>query len=147
MASAMTYGIAKVKWKAVVRGAKAQVRTNDPSAVFYFYFEKTSAGLSNNSFGTSTPNEFTILQFEEKSETRETVVMKMNAFGTSSGTDDKRSVAFDFVKLRPGVYKVTPKVQLAAGEYGIIGSSAGNAYAAGAATANHVFDFGVNAQR
>jgi hypothetical protein len=144
LASAMTYGIAKMKWKAVVRGAQAQVRCTDPSATFYFYFEKTSAGLSHASYGTSTPNEFTILRFDVKGDSRETLVMTANAFGTSSGSDDKKTIAFDFVKLRPGVYKVTPKAPLTPGEYGIIGSSHGNAFAGGAATASHVFDFGVN---
>jgi hypothetical protein len=43
----MTYGIAKVKWKAVVRNPRANVRVSDPSAVFYFYFEETNAGLSH----------------------------------------------------------------------------------------------------
>jgi hypothetical protein len=146
-ASAMTYGIAKVKWKAVVRGAKAQARSNDPSAVFYFYFEKTSAGLSNSSYGTSTPNEFTIMRFDVKGDSRETVVMQANAFGSSSGSDEKRVTSFDFVKLRPGVYKVTPKAPLVAGEYGIIGTASGGAFAPGATSANRVFDFGINEQR
>jgi hypothetical protein len=58
--SAMTYGIAKVKWKAVVRGAHANLRTGDSGAAFYFYFEEANAGLSHASFGgTTTPNEFT----------------------------------------------------------------------------------------
>src|SRR5258707_15087518 len=70
--SAMTYGIAKMKWKAVVRGAHANVRSSDPKAVFYFYFEETSAGLSHASFGgTSTPNEFTLVKLEARSDTRE----------------------------------------------------------------------------
>lgn len=146
-ASAMTYGVAKVKWKAVVRGDRAQVRSNDPAAVFYFYFEKTSAGLSNAGSGTSTPNEFTIMRFDVKGDSRETIVMKANAFGASSGSDEKRVVPFDFVKLRPGVYKVTPKAPMAAGEYGIIGAVAGNAFAPGSASANRVFDFGINEQR
>ena len=146
-ASAVTYGVAKVKWKAIVRGDRAQVRSNDPSAVFYFYFEKTSAGLSDSGSGTSTPNEFTILRFDVKGDSRETVVMKANAFGASSGSDEKRVVPFDFVKLRPGVYKVSPKAPMVAGEYGIIGTAAGNAFAAGSVAANRVFDFGMNEQR
>lgn len=144
MASALTYGIAKMKWKAVVRGAQAQVRVTDPSSSFYFYFEKTSAGLSQASYGTTSPNEFTILHFDVKGDSRETVVMSGNAFGMSSGSDDKKTVSFDFVKIRPGVYKVTPKAPLVPGEYGIIGSSQGSAFFGGAASASHVFDFGVN---
>jgi hypothetical protein len=58
--SAMTYGIAKMKWKAVVRGAHANVRSSDSKMVFYFFFEESNAGLSHASFGgPTTPNEFT----------------------------------------------------------------------------------------
>ena len=39
-ASAMTYGIAKIKTKAVLRGAHANARVSDPQPVFYFYFER-----------------------------------------------------------------------------------------------------------
>ncbi|HEX7288566.1 MAG TPA: hypothetical protein VF532_20445 [Candidatus Angelobacter sp.] len=144
-ASAVTYGIAKVKWNAVVRNAHANVHISDQNPVFYFYFEEKSAGLSHASFGgTSTPNEFTLLKFEVKKDARETAVMKMNAFGGSSGTDDKANVPFTFEKLRPGVYKVTAKAALANGEYCFLGSEGGGgAFAAGAAQASRLFDFGV----
>lgn len=146
-ASAMTYGIAKVKWKAVVRNAHANVKISDATPVFYFYFEEKEAGLSHASFGgTSTPNEFTLLKFDVKKQTRETTVMKANAFGSSAGTDDKANIAFDFQKIKPGLYKVTPKAPLASGEYCFIGASIGGAYAPGAATANRLFDFGVQTE-
>ena len=143
-ASAMTYGIAHVKWKAVVRGSHANLKMSDPNPVFFFYFEETGAGLSHASFGgTSTPNEFTLLKFDVKKDTRETVVMQANAFGSSAGTDEKASIGFDFVKLRPGVYKVTPKAPLKPGEYCFLSASYGGAFAPGAATANRLFDFSV----
>jgi hypothetical protein len=145
-ASAMTYGIAKVKWKAVVRGAHANVRSSDNKMVFYFYFEESNAGLSHASFGgTTTPNEFTLLKFDEKSDSRETVVMQANAFGSSSGTDEKASTAFTFTKIRPGVYKVSPNAPLKPGEYCFLSSSSTGAGAsgAGAAGASRLFDFAV----
>jgi len=143
-ASAMTYGIKKMKWKAVVRGAHANAKSSDSSMTFYFYFEETSAGLSHASFGgTSTPNEFTLVKFEVKSDTRETVVMKANAFGASSGTDEKATTPFTFTKLRPGVYKVVPTGPLKPGEYCFLGASGGGVYGAGAAGASRLFDFGV----
>ncbi len=141
--SAMTYGIAKVKWKAVVRSRHAAISTVDPDAAFYFYFEEKSAGLSHSSFGTSTPNEFTLLRFEVKNDTRETVVMQANAFGSQSGTQDNANVPFTFHKLRAGVYKVTPNAPLRSGEYGFLSSQVGGAFAPGAATASKVFDFGI----
>jgi hypothetical protein len=145
--SAMTYGIAKVRWKAVVRNAHSNTKVNDDNPVFYFYFEEKGAGLSHASFGgTSTPNEFTLLKFDVKSDSRETTVMKANAFGSSTGTDDKANIGFDFEKLRPGVYKVKAKNPLASGEYCFIGAATGTAFAPGAATANRLFDFSVQTQ-
>ena len=142
--SAMTYGIAKVKWKAVVRNAHANVQISDPNAVFYFYFEEKGEGLSHASFGgTSTPNEFTLVKFEVKNHDRETDVMKMNAFGASSGTDDKANIPFTFEKIRPGVYKVSAKAALPPGEYCFLSAQTGGAFAPGAAQASRLFDFGI----
>ncbi len=141
--SAMTYGIAKVKWKAVVRSPHAGISTVDPDAVFYFYFEEKTAGLSHSSFSTSTPNEFTLLRFDVKKQERETTVMQANAFGTQSGSQDSATIQFAFAKIRPGVYKVTPNVPLHAGEYGFLSAQTAGAFAPGAASANKVFDFGI----
>lgn len=142
--SAMTYGIAKVKWKAVVKGAHATIKTADRGAAFYFYFEDSSPGLSHASFGgTTTPNEFTLLKFEEKKDSRETVVMQGNAFGASSGTDQKANTGFSFTKLRPGVYKVVPDAQLTPGEYCFLSSTGVGAFGAGSAGATRLFDFSV----
>lgn len=151
-ASAMTYGIAKIKTKAVLRGAHANARVQDPQPVFYFYFEEQSAGLSHASTpfgGTSTPNEYTLLKFEVKGETRETVVGQANVFGASGGTDDKAVTNFTYTKLRPGVYKVVLNAALQPGEYGFMSSAGGGVVAApyGGAVAtgsSRIFDFGRN---
>lgn len=142
--SAMTYGIAKVKWKAVVKGAHANVKTADRGAAFYFYFEESTPGLSHASFGgTTTPNEFTLLKFEEKKDSRETVVMQGNAFGASSGTDQKANTGFSFTKLKPGVYKVVPEAPLTPGEYCFLSPTGIGAFGAGSAGATRLFDFSV----
>jgi hypothetical protein len=114
----LSFGIAKVKAKAVVRGAHATVKSNDSNMVFYFYFEEANPGLSYASYDIpTTPNEFTLLKFEQKKDSRETVIMKANAFGSSVGTDEKANTNFTFTKLKPGVYKVTPNAPLSPGEY------------------------------
>ena len=152
LTSAMTYGIAKVKMKAVLRGAHANARVSAPQPVFYFYFEEQGAGLSHASTpfgGTSTPNEYTLLKFDVKGSTRETVTGSANVFGASGGTDDKAVTSFTYTKLRPGVYKVMLNGALQPGEYGFI-SSAGQGivaspYGGAAASSNsRVFDFGRN---
>jgi hypothetical protein len=148
LASAMTYGIAKVKMKAVLRGAHANARVTTSQPAFYFYFEKTGAGLSNASGifgGTSTPNEYTLLKFDQKGDTRETLIGSMNAFGASGGTDNKAIVPFTYTKLRPGVYKVSLSVSLQPAEYGFISSGGSVAVGPmGGTTNSRVFDFGRN---
>lgn len=147
-ASSMTYGIAKMKMKAVIRGAHSNTRVTDSQPVFYFYFEQQGAGLSNASSvfgGTSTPNEYTLLRFDVKKNTRETIVGKASIWGASGGVDDKATVTFSYTKLRPGVYKVVLSKPLEAGEYGFIAPTAApviSPYGGGTAGVSRVFDFG-----
>jgi hypothetical protein len=143
-ASAFSFGIAKVKLLAVVQGRNAVVATGDPNVVFYFYFEEPGSALTYASFeGPTSPNEFALLKFDEKKDSRETVVMSANAFGTSSGTDQKASIRFSFTRLRPGVYKVTPNVPLQPGEYCFFSSAGLGRHGPGSAGANRLFDFAV----
>jgi hypothetical protein len=152
--SAMTYGIAKVKSKAVLANSNARLRVNRPRPVFYFYFEVKNSGLSNSGntwTGSSTsPNEFVLVKMEEKSNSRELVVGQVNLFGAQSGTLDKYSRPFDYEKIAPGVYKVTPRVDLADGEYGFFygGAAPLPTYGYfGAGGGPKVFDFGVSLVR
>lgn len=152
--SAMTYGIAKVKSKAVLSNRDARLQVNTPQPVFYFYFEVKNSGLSNSGntlAGASTsPNEFVLVKMEEKSSSRELTVGQFNAFGAQSGTLDKYARAFDYEKIAPGVYKVTPRVPLTDGEYGFFygGSAPLATYGYfGAAGGPKVFDFGVTLAR
>ena len=69
--------------------------------------------------------------------------MTANAFGASSGTDQKANVAFSFTKLQAGTYKVVPNEPLKPGEYCFLSSSGFGAYEAGAAGARRLFDFAV----
>jgi hypothetical protein len=142
--SAMTYGIAKVKWKAVVKGSHANIKTSDPSAVFYFYTEEATANAGNGSFGGSiSPNEFTLLRFEEKKDSRETVVMQGNMFGASAGTDQKANTGFTATKLNSGVYRLVPDKSLSAGEYCFLSSAGIGTIGVGSAGASRLFDFSV----
>jgi hypothetical protein len=140
----LTFGIAKVKAKAVIRGAHATVQSNDRSMAFYFYFEEVNAGLSYASYDIpTTPNEFTLLKFDQKSDSRETVIMKANAFGSSAGTDEKANTAFSFAKLNPGVYRVTPNAPLAPGEYCFMSPSKVRPHEVPAGGTSRLFDFEV----
>jgi len=139
--TAITFGIAKTNWKAVLHGEKAGVRTVDPAACFYFYFEKTRSGLSHADFGTTNPNEFTLLRLDVKKSSREVVMMSANGYTAASGLDEKKAVRFNVERVRPGVYKVTPAEPLAPGEYGFIGVPGSPYFMAGR---SRIFDFGVD---
>jgi hypothetical protein len=149
----LTYGIAKVKSKAVLSSPHAKLQVDTLRPVFYFYFEVKNSGLSNsnNVYSSSTsPNEFVMVKMEEKKTSRELTVGQFNVFGAQSGTLDKYARPFDYEKLAPGVYKVTPKIDLTDGEYGIFygGSSPIATYGYfGAPGGSKVFDYGIKLAR
>ena len=152
--SAMTYGIAKIKSKAVIANNNAKLQIPTARPVFYFYFEIKNAGLSNSgnvySGSSTSPNEFVLVKMDQKKNARELVVGQANLLGAESGTLDKYSRPFDYEKLAPGVYKVTPKSDLDKGEYGFFygGSTPIAAYGYfGAGISPKIFDFGVRRPR
>ncbi len=137
LAYSLTLGIARIKSRAVISGAQANTRIRDPNPTFYFYFEQKAPSLSCRSFcGNSTPHEFTLLRFEVKTNTRETVISRYNIVGSSRGTDTKSAVPFVFEKIQPGIYKVTLTEPLSPGEYCFFSSAFG-------AYRDRLFDFGV----
>lgn len=142
----LTLGMAKAKVKAIVRGAHAAIVSDNNNPVFYFYFDEEKSGFGYGAWGTPTsPNEFTLLKFEQKRDSRETVVASANAFGASVGADKKASNGFSFTKVRSGVYKVTPNTPLTVGEYCFLAPSSGERYGeyGRVAEASRLFDFAV----
>lgn len=142
LASAITYGIAKIKFKASLSGQNASLQVDQPRPVFYFYFEVKGSGLSTSNYYATSPNEFVLVQLDAKSNTREVTVSQANAFSAQSGTMDKASRAFSYEKIAPGVYKVTPQADLAEGEYGFY-----NAAGVGPSGGAKIFDFGIKVPR
>lgn len=142
--TAMTYGIAKSKFKLVVRGARAPLRVTEKHPTFYFYFdEKSNAFGSSTSLGASpsNPNDFVLARMETKKDERQLVVGQMNMFSTSSGMRSKDTLLLDIQKVGPGAYRVQPREDPEPGEYGFF--YAGGAQMIGM-TGGRVFDFGVN---
>jgi hypothetical protein len=142
MQTGSSWGLAwggTMKSKAVIRSAHAECATANRQPAFYFYFEHEQSGLSD-SHGATTPNEYILAQFEvkEKDNQRSLVMSSINAYsGGQSGAESKSVRSFDFQKLAPATYKVTPKENLAEGEYGFFyGGNTGG---------GKVFDFGVKA--
>jgi hypothetical protein len=134
--------------EAVIRSASANTATKNRKPVFYFYFEKSQAGLSESK-GVTSANEFTLAQFkvDAKQNVRKIVVGTFNIYGGSkSGPDEKAVRSFDFEKLGPGIYKVTPKEDLANGEYGFFysGTASYGPFVVASQGGGKIFDFTVN---
>lgn len=55
----------------------------------------------------TSPNEFTLIRFDVKKDRR----------GAKSGVMDKARIAFDYERITPGMFKLTPGGSLAAREY------------------------------
>jgi hypothetical protein len=141
--SSLTYGIGKVKTKANLPGTTAKLQVKSSKPVFYFYLDAKSGGMNTSSGIPSTPNEFALVKFNVRSDNREVTIAKGNAFGAKGGLSDEYVKAFDVENVAEGVFKITPKDTLPAGEYGfyLINSGSSNA---NAAVGSKFFDFGVN---
>ncbi len=141
LAGALTYGIKKTKIRAVIRGKSANIQVSTARPEFYFLFSREygNAGAVMSGFSgyaATSPAEFMMISMKIKENSREATLGEMGAFSASTGASDKDIREFSFEKIRPGFYKVTPKVDLATGEYCFY-------YAGNAGAGNKVFDFGV----
>ncbi len=90
----------------------------------------------------SNPNQFSLVRFDQKKDTREVVTGTIGFASASTGSEAKENVAFKSERMSPGVYKVMPDADMKPGEYAFISASA-----TGAAGAADIFDFGVNDSR
>lgn len=146
--SALTYGIKKMKIRAVIPGAKANIRVGDSNPTFYFYFEDKAAGLGKGMFGSgsvSNPNQFALVKLEEKDKNRQTIIGEAGAFGASSGTHEKSMIQFKSERIRAGLYRVRPLTPMADGEYCFLASTPiVGATGAGASTAIDLYDFAIS---
>lgn len=119
--SALTYGIKKIKFKAVLAGPHAKLQLSSGQPVFYFY----TPG--------ATPKEFALVKMDVKKDSRQVIISEANIFGAEAGLQDKAVHPIEYEKIAPGVFKVWMKTPLPAGEYGFLPG----------ATAERAYDFGV----
>jgi hypothetical protein len=137
----VTYGLKKTKIRGVIRGnsARMQVKTRRPSFYFLFGPDYDAAGAAMSGFAgysASSPAEFMLVSMKVKSKTREATLGVISMFSNSTGAPDKEVREFDYEKIATGLYRVTPKADLAPGEYCFY-------YAGNSGTDSKVFDFGV----
>jgi hypothetical protein len=139
----MSMGIKKAKWKAVLPGAHAAMRTHSASPEFWFYFEDASAGFGHSGLTAqaSKPEDFSLAKMEEKKTERELVVGQASAFGNSAGLRSQDTIAVNVQKIAAGIYKLTISKPLPPGEYCFVppGSAAAFGMAGG-----QLYDFGID---
>lgn len=147
---AFTAGIASASVKAVLPGETAQTQTTNRRPTFYVFFDPAGPAQSavfSTGFGNAviSPNEFSLIDLMEKKDRREARVGSLNIAGAKTGVMDKDQIPFSYEQVSTYVFKVTPDVDLAPGEYGflfaLVGGS-GPGMSGGVAGAR-VFDFTV----
>ncbi len=141
--AAMTGGLKKVNWKAVLPGPNAALRVNEFVPEFWFYFDEKPQGFQSSPLTAqaSKPEDFGLAKMERGGKERSLVVGQGSAFGTSTGTRRQDEVAVEVQKVAPGIYKVTPTKPLELGEYCFVppGGAVGFGMAGG-----QLFDFGID---
>lgn len=146
---ALTGGIASMSIKASIQNESARTKVQEKRPAFFFFFDESnpdtvqsSSWLAGSASVVTSPNEFTLVRLTKKSGRREARVGSINIAGGKTGVMDKDRIPFQYEMVRPGVFKVTPDIDLSAGEYGFISSVAGGGQA-GAMTAR-IFDFSIS---
>ncbi len=141
--TAMTYGIAKSKTKASIRGTEASLKISERKPTFKFIFannEESNKDMITTYFNqASSPNEFMILKMDKKENSREFVTGTMNSYSSSSGIENKYVVPFDINDLGNGMFEVTPSNELSSGEYCFL--YAGTSSGAYGTQSTKVYDF------
>ena len=141
-ASMTPFGLGKVKTKTNLPGRSANLQINSTDPVFYFYLDTSSGGMNTSSGIPSTPNEFTLVRFNQRSDNREVTIAKSNSWGSKGGLSDEYVVGLKSEDLGNGTFKITATSPLKKGEYGFMLLNSGNANSA-AGVGSKFFDFGV----
>lgn len=151
---ALTGGLAPMSFKTVIPNSEARIKTTVVRPTFYFYFDQADASLSTRGGGSfwmagavTSPAEFSLVKFKVKKNQREAKVGQFNIGGAKSGVMEKDQIGFDYERIAPGVFKVTPQTDLLPGEYGFIYSSStgggGVGMAGVGAQTSRIFDFSI----
>ena len=141
-AAVTPFGLGKVKTKANLPGRNASLQIESISPVFYFYLDATSGGMNTASGIPSTPNEFTLVRFNQRSDNREVTISKTNSWGGKGGLSDEYVVPLKAEDLGNGIFRVSPAIDLKKGEYGFYLLNSGNSNV-NAGIGSKFFDFGV----
>lgn len=147
---ALSGGIATASVKAVIPGGTAKRQAPRSRPVFYVFFDPpgpSQSAVFSTGFGNTiqSPNEFSLIDLDEKKGRREARVGSLNLAGAKTGVMDQDQIPFAYEQVSTYVYKITPERDLKPGEYGflfaLVGGS-GPGLSGGVAGAR-IFDFTV----
>lgn len=123
---AMGWG-GSAKSEVILSGSKSDLQLTEPKPMFYLYLghiqQAANAGDAAMEFATAqNPKEIALAQFTVKTtknhDERLLVTGTHNAYaGSTFGIEQKAIRVFDSEEIGDGIYKVTPKDDLAPGEY------------------------------
>jgi hypothetical protein len=123
---------------AVVAGGESKQQIPERNPVFYFYFNPDHNVKGDWYENAASPNEFSLVRVDAYKDKRLFKVSSSSSFGYGSqksvGIPEKIKVDFQFEQIAEGIFKVSFKEPLPAGEYCFVF----------AAEVNKVFDFGIN---
>ncbi len=140
MKSMVTQGFAKMRTKAVLRGAHAPTQIADPNPTFYLYFgkEDTSPAMSFSPEPKS-PREYLLVKLEVTKEDRLLETMT----GSNMNAATKSAIKFSYSKIAASAYKVTLDTPLTPGEYCFFPGAAADMGSMAAMGMGRVYDFGI----
>lgn len=141
LAQRYTMGLTNSKLKSTLAGEDSRLQIQEAQPEFYFYFDKTRESRWNNWLfvEASSPNEFGLVKFKVKRDSREAVIGMANAYGGSSGINNKVKVDYLYEQVAEGIYRVYFEEPLKKGEYCFV-------YASSTPSRfdnDKVFDFGI----
>lgn len=105
---------------AIVSGKESKMKITQTQPTFYFYFNE-NGHRSADWFASTSPNEFALVKFIEKRDERSFKIggSTSHSFGgsSSSGIPEKTKIQFEYTEVAQGIYKITFKEPLEAGQY------------------------------
>jgi len=112
---ALTQGITTSKLQQVIDGASATIELSQTRPIFYAYIPDSGGSF----VGGMSAKDLVLTKLEVKGDTRLWTQAARGLIGGSSevGSDEKDRQGFATEQIRPGIYKLTPAADLAAGQY------------------------------
>lgn len=148
-------GFTSMTIKTVLPGKAAMVRATSARPRFVFCFaapepakdepEGGAMAYVGASTPATSPREFRLVRFDVAGDQREAPLSGMSVTGPKTGAVNKSTIRFDVEEVAPGRHVVTPRQDLAPGEYGFLKTTGNiNAHNTKKTPPERVFDFAVD---